>query len=225
MENKDLTELEKTYEALAIKMGFIVFKTEGLAQLWAGDEDDGKTKTVMVINWRNTEGIEQFLKTASAINARVLYLDAVRFSWNELSNKIDNLYSLSDEEMSKRHKEAEEFRRFDGLTGHLILAFILNNIWHTFQKTTDWLPKYLRLLVESEDFEEEEEEEEEVLEEEDLEKYARKLANNPGFAKLKNKSDQIALARKVFCKEDEKVLYYLKDVVERARVIFQTEVK
>lgn len=225
MENKDLTELEKTYETLAIKMGFIVFKTEDLAQLWADDEDNNsKTKNVIVIKWRNAEGIEQFLKTASAMNVSVLYLDAVRFSWNDLSNKIDNLYSLSDEEMSRRHKEAEEFKRLAGLTGQLILAFYLNNIWHIFQKTTDWLPKYLRLLVESDDFEEEEGEEE-VLEEEDLEKYARKLANNPGFAKIKNKSDQIALARKVFYKEDEKVFYYLKDVVERARVIFQTEVK
>lgn len=224
MENKDLTELERTYETLAIKMGFIVFKTEGLAQLWVEEKEaDSKTKNIMVINWRNTEGIEQFLKTASAMNASVLYLDAVRFSWNDLSNKIDNL-CLSDEEMSKRHKDAQEFKRFDSLTGHLILAFNFNNIWHTFQKTTDWLPRYLRLLVESEDFEEEEEEEE-VLEEEDLEKYARKLANDPGFEKLKNKSDQIALARKVFYKEDEKVLYCLKEIVERARVIFQTEVK
>ena len=48
MENKDLTEFERTYETLAIKMGFIVFITEGLAQLWVEEKEaDTKTKNIM----------------------------------------------------------------------------------------------------------------------------------------------------------------------------------
>ena len=81
-----------------------------------------------------------------------------------------------------------------------------------------------KLLEEDEDLEDTEEESY-VLEEEELDKLARRLANNAGFAKMKNKNDQLALARKFFVSEPKGMNEYYKDIVDRARVIYQTEIK
>lgn len=217
MKEDRLLELEKPVETAAKARNFTIFKTNDLSWLWSYDESDTRVEASIVIEWREGEGWEEFLNAAAAMGANTLYTDARKFSWNDLVERIDNLSTT--EEISKRKKQAEAFSRYDGFVEQLIITFRADGIWHAYQETEDWLPKYLELLEEPE-----EAEEGEFLSEEMLENFAEKLAQNPAFPKLKNKSDQPALAKRIFAKEDNVVLENLDQIVARARVIYQSEV-
>jgi len=224
METDKLKELVKPYEAAAIRMGFVVFKAEDLNWLYSSGEDFGESGNTTVAYWHDSETFEQFLEVGAAISAKLLYLEAREFTWNDFVDNISDLSSLSKEEISKRQKLAQEFKPYDGFIEHLALAFQRDGIWHAFLNRASWVPKYEELLEEEEELEDTDEETY-VLEEEDLDKLARRLANSAGFAKLKNKTDQLSLARKFFVNEPKGMNEYYKDIVDRARVIYQTEIK
>jgi hypothetical protein len=155
------------------------------------------------------------------MGANVLYVDARRFSWEEFVDRIDDLSVSDTDEIARRKTQAEAFRKYDGLIEHLIIAFRANGIWHAYQDTTDWLLKYEELEAEPDELEEEEEE---SLSEDMLENLAGKLARDPAFSRVRNKGDQIAMAKKLFAKEGDVVLDNVGEVVSRARVIYQTDV-
>lgn len=220
-EDKDsLGELEKVIEATAKDKGFTVFKADDLSRLWSYDESGRTETTANVVEWREGESWEEFMSAAGAIGTKVLYVDARKFSWNDLVERIDDMSTLTPDEIAKRKKHAESFKKYDGCVEHVIMAFRANGVWHAYQETADWLPKYEELEEEPELVEKEER----SLSEEMLERYARKLAQDESFAKLRNKGDQVSLAERLFANEGGPVLNNLNKVVSRARVLYQTEV-
>jgi len=216
-----LLELGTKIEAATKLRNLTLFKADDLSWLWSHDESGRRETATDVVEWREGEGWEEFVGTEAAMGANVLYLDARKFSWNDLIERIDGLSALNPEEIAKRKRQAETFRKYDGFIEHLIIAFRANGVWHAYQETTDWLPRYEELEVEPDEFEEQEEE---PLSEEMVESLAGKLARDSAFARLRNKGDQMAMARKLFAKEDAVVLADLGEIVSRARIIYQTEV-
>jgi len=215
-----LLELERAIEALAKDRALALFKADDLSWLWSYDDSGRRETTTDVIDWREAKGWEAFVGIGAAMGTNVLYVDARRFSWEELVDRIDSLSVPDADEIARRKTQAAAFRKYDGLIEHLIIAFRANGIWHTYQDTADWLLKYEELEAEPDELEEEEE----ALSEDMLESLAGKLARDPAFPRVKNKGDQIAMAKKLFAKEGDVVLDNVGEVVSRARIIYQTKV-
>src|SRR5574341_852045 len=217
----DLNDLVEKINVIAKGKNIAVFKTNDLGWLWSYDESGKRMTQVDVIEWREGEEWEEFIDTASDMKATTLYIDARKFIWTNFIEEIEDISDIEPSDIVKRRKQAETFRKYDGCVEHLIIAFRAEGAWHVYQLTTHWLPKRLELVAEPE---EEKQEVEEYISEENLENLARKLALNPGFSKLKKKTDQFELGKRIFAKEDEKVLNNLSEIVARSRVIYQTEV-
>ena len=148
----------KAIEDTAIKENLVIFKAADLSSLWAYNSETMSREAGILIDWSTEEGWQKFIEAAKAMKVSVVYIDTRKFSWQELMERINGIAALNPDELSKRKKQAEAFKRYDGFVEHLIFAFRADGIWHAFQETADWLPKYLDLEAEPEELEEEEEE-------------------------------------------------------------------
>lgn len=221
MTGDQLLAVETAVEAAVRERNLTLFRADDLSWLWTYDESGSRDTTSDVVSWREGDGWEEFIRTATAIGVRVLYIDSRRFSANDLVGRIDGMSRLEPDEAARRRKRAEEFREYDGYVEQLVLGFRADGIWHVYQDVTDWSLECAELEAEGDPVEEGEEER---LSEERLEGLAGDLARSPSFARVRSKGDQMALARKMFAKEGEMVLDSLGEIVARARLVFQTEV-
>ena len=86
-----LLEMERAVEALAKDRSLALFRADDLSWLWSYDESGRRETTTDVVTWREAKGWEGFVGIAAAMGANVLYVDARRFSWEELIDRIGGL--------------------------------------------------------------------------------------------------------------------------------------
>jgi len=103
-----LLELGTKIEAATKLRNLTLFKADDLSWLWSHDESGRRETATDVVEWREGEGWEEFVGTEAAMGANVLYLDARKFSWNDLIERIDGLSALNPEEIAKRKRQAEK---------------------------------------------------------------------------------------------------------------------
>lgn len=214
-----LKDLESSIISTAQGKNLVVFKAEDLLFLWDYPRETDSNKS-NVVEFCGEEGWEAFLNIAKTLEAQALYFHAKNFSFEDFFSQVNDSISQC-RDAGQLKKQGQVFRKYDGFIEHLILAFFINGVWHSFQITSDWSLQCLQFLGKLEDLEEEEDK---GLSDDELDSLAKKMANNPAFEKIKFKGDQKVLVRKLLSKENPKALDELDEILARARVIFQTEV-
>jgi hypothetical protein len=96
----------------------------------------------------------QFLQTAKSQNVRLLYLNWVVFTRDAIDDNVlqaaegRELTGPQTDWLNDRNNRLEEFREYAGQTASVRVGFLLNGVFHFFERVHDWYESFGALIDE-----------------------------------------------------------------------------
>lgn len=154
MRTDTLSDIISEIQGAVTAEGLSVFPCENLESIWyGGDEGQGQVAELRltstpVLEWdHDCGGYKAFLSSGKALGAKVIYMRAKRFSWErDLYRALEREENVSEIDRAELKSNAQFYRGYDGFVEYIILAFMQNGVWHTYQETADWYRAYGDLL-------------------------------------------------------------------------------
>ena len=150
-------------------------------------------------DWRH------FLQIAKSLSVKVVYLSWAPFE----AFQIDE--ALANNKVTEYHRDVEKFRSKVGLTATVGLAFVIDGVFHIYQKVADWLLEFQELTAGEDQGEEE-------LDPSVVNEWAEKLANDPRYGSCRNKAQRRYLLEELAGQKYERLPE--AQILERAERVY-----
>ena len=129
-----------------------VIQREGFAIYYGAYPSDNLPQ--MAWNSELSSDPNQFLQTAKSQNVRLLYLNWVVFTRDSIDDNVlqaaegRELTGPQTDWLSDRNNRLEEFREYAGQTASVRVGFLLNGVFHFFERVHDWYESFGALIDE-----------------------------------------------------------------------------
>lgn len=163
--------------------------------------------------WNAQDGSSwtSFLEIAKSLDVKLIYLNLIPFEDSQVVAALE-----TDEE---DNTQIESYRSKVGLIACIELAFLYDGVFHIFELKSDWFMQFQELVADTEKFEEEEDE----IDQEVVDEWAKKLANDPRYNTCKNKTQRSYLLEQLAGKKYEELPDW--EILDLADKIYFFEVK
>jgi hypothetical protein len=97
---------------------------------------------------------DRFFQTMKAQNLRVVYVNWVPFTAETIGQNVlqveegHNLSTAQADWLNDRNNRLEEFRQYAGQTASVRVGFLLNGVFHFYERVYDWYDAFGALLEE-----------------------------------------------------------------------------
>lgn len=210
----DLTQLRQEISAVIEEQGFVPF----WGAFPSGDTPRLEWNDATNPDWR------RFLEAAQALGAKVIYIDSLKFTEEEIEEALLEQEEDSANEtlawIRDHNQQVERFKRYVDLTAAVQIGFAANGLFHSYARTTPWYDRFTELEEEKRP---RELDEEKAIPYEAIKPWVEKLANHPRFGSLKTWDQRCYLLRKLA--EDEYDNLPVEQVVQQAETMFEVDLR
>jgi len=129
-----------------------VIQREGFALYYGAYPGDNLPQ--MAWNSELSSDPNQFLQTAKSQNVRLLYLNWVVFTRDSIDDNVlqaaegRELTESQTDWLNDRNNRLEEFREYAGQTASVRIGFLLDGVFHFFERVHDWYESFGALIDE-----------------------------------------------------------------------------
>jgi hypothetical protein len=196
-----------------------------------------------VVDWDEAAGdVWAFLDAAVQVGTRMVYVQAWRFTEDDLESALEEEFSEESDDESggasepvdpEWRQQLEAFREHVGKVSSLQVLFRFDGVFHAWTTSSDWYDAFCALRDEEEDeFLEEAEEDYDYREARQerqrlVTEAATALANDPRFAECRNQPARLALLRRVKpdIADEFPSEFAQRAVIQEAQAIFELDVR
>ena len=129
-----------------------VIQREGFALYYGAYPGDNLPQ--MAWNSELSSDPNQFLQTAKSQSVRLLYLNWVVFTRDSIDDNVlqaaegRELTESQTDWLNDRNNRLEEFREYAGQTASVRIGFLLDGVFHFFERVHDWYESFGALIDE-----------------------------------------------------------------------------